>query len=241
MKDLDTAFGSFVAVAARFDVPADAIVARARRRIHRRRAFVSICVVLVAGGTAAIVGVRGSHNSGQPPVSVQGPTVTRRPGEPVAFREELATIPYGTATSAPDETCQGGRAITSSGPGTADDQAILPDTKNTICYILGPTLLSETDVDSADAMVDPTTAAWIVNVHFENDDFVTKVAAPEVNRQIAIVLGDVVQSAPFINPGISGRDVTISGSFDEAGARNLAELISPSAVDVLPTTTAGSG
>ena len=77
----------------------------------------------------------------------------------------------------------------------------------------------------ADAVVDPTTAAWIVNVHFKNNDFVTKVAEPYVNKQVAIELDGVVQSAPTINPGITGQNVTISGNFTSKEAHQLALVL----------------
>jgi hypothetical protein len=80
-----------------------------------------------------------------------------------------------------------------------------------------------------------------VNVHFANDDFVKDVATREVGRQIAIVLDGVVQSAPVVNAGITGEDVTITGNYDESTARDVAARIDPSSrsrVPETPTTTA---
>ena len=105
---------------------------------------------------------------------------------------------------------------------TPGAQVVLADVQKLSCYVLGPTLLTGRNVGSADAVSDPTTGAWDVNVHFANDDFVQKVAKPYVDKQIAIDLDGVVQSAPTINPGITGSDVTISGAFDEATARDVA-------------------
>ena len=238
MKDLDAAFGALITTAARFDVPAGTIVARARRRTRRRRAIeVTGALVVVAGLTAGAVGTRPTGESKRPSISVVTPTTPAAPGAPVVFREVLGQIPYGTTTASPTadhNTCHGGRAI--SRIDAADHEVILADSAKTVCYILGPTLLSDPDVASVTLGVNPTTAAWYVNVHFANDDFVTKVAQPEVNKQIGIIVDGIVQSAPNINPGITGRDVTIEGAFDEAGARSLAELISPAAVTVVPTT-----
>jgi preprotein translocase subunit SecD len=45
-----------------------------------------------------------------------------------------------------------------------------------------------------------------------------------------IILADradhVVESAPTVNQGITGRDITISGNFDEATARSIAKQLS---------------
>ena len=70
-----------------------------------------------------------------------------------------------------------------------------------------------------------TPAAWEVNVHFKNNDFVQKVAKPYVNKQVAIELDGVVQSAPTINQGITGQDVTISGNFTSKEAHQLALVL----------------
>jgi preprotein translocase subunit SecD len=61
-----------------------------------------------------------------------------------------------------------------------------------------------------------------VQVKFKNDDFLNKVAKAEVNKDVAIDLDGIVESAPKINPGITGRDVQITGSFTEKEASNLA-------------------
>ncbi len=111
---------------------------------------------------------------------------------------------------------------------TSAAQIVLPDRQKKTCYLLGPILLTENNVGRADAVVDPTSSNWTINVHFMNDDFVTKVAGPEVGRQIAVILDGVVESAPTINAGITGQDVTISSSFDEATARAIAARIDPS-------------
>jgi preprotein translocase subunit SecD len=71
-----------------------------------------------------------------------------------------------------------------------------------------------------------------VNVTFKGDDFATTVAAPNVNKQVAIVLDGVVQSAPVIRQGITGRNVTISGTFTQGEAKNLALVLKYGALPV---------
>jgi preprotein translocase subunit SecD len=78
------------------------------------------------------------------------------------------------------------------------------------------------DVGTANASVDPSTASWIVQVHFKNNDFVTKVAQPYVGKNVAITLDQEVVSAPTINQGITGQDVQITGNFSDHDAHQLA-------------------
>jgi len=147
-----------------------------------------------------------------------------------------------TTPAATDSTCRDGKAVT---PDVANNTVLLPDLQKTACYVLGPTIMTGRNVGTATAVVNPTTAAWEVNVHFKNDDFVKKVAQPYVNKQVAIELDGIVQSAPNINPGITGQDVTISGSFSSKEAHQLAlvlrygslpvQLVAQTAQSVSPT------
>jgi preprotein translocase subunit SecD len=164
-------------------------------------------------------------------------------GSALTFREVLATIPYSSSTpaSVPADvgqpaSCDDGRLVTAPTKRTPGARVVLADAQKVSCFVLGPTLLTGRNVGSADAVSNPTTGAWEVNVHFDNDDFVKKVASVEVDRQIAIVLDGVVQSAPTVTPGIAGRDVTVSGDFDEATARHIAARIGPSGASSTPKT-----
>jgi preprotein translocase subunit SecD len=157
------------------------------------------------------------------------------------------TVKGGTTTTtvpaATDSTCQNGKLVSKTD--TSDKQVLLPDLQKTACYLLDPTILTGRGVGTATAVVNPTTAAWEVNVHFKNNDFVTKVATPYVGKQVAIELDGVVQSAPTIDQGITGQDITISGSFTSKQAHQLAlvlrygslpvQLVSQTAQSVSPT------
>ncbi len=148
-----------------------------------------------------------------------------------------------TVPAATDSSCQGGKLV--SKVDAADKQVILPDLQKNACYLLDPTILTGRNVGTATAVVNSQNAQWEVNVHFKNNDFVTKVATPYVGKQVAIELDGVVQSAPTINPGITGQDITISGSFTSKQAHNLAlvlrygslpvQLVSQTAQSVSPT------
>ena len=161
---------------------------------------------------------------------------------PTATAPTTVKGPTTTTTVPGAGTCQNGKVVT---PDVADKQVVLPDLNHTFCYLLGPTIMTGRNVGTASAIIDPTSAAWIVNVHFKNNDFVTKVAVPYVGKNVAIELDGVVQSAPTINQGITGQDVTISGTFTSKQAHQLAlvlrygslpvQLVAQTAQSVSPT------
>jgi preprotein translocase subunit SecD len=103
--------------------------------------------------------------------------------------------------------------------------AIAPARDGKSCFVVGPVLLTGAGVVSATVEYDSNSTQWAVNIHFANNDFVTKVAVPYLNKTIAIVLNGVVQAAPIINPGITGSDVEISSNFTRAAATNVAASI----------------
>jgi preprotein translocase subunit SecD len=67
--------------------------------------------------------------------------------------------------------------------------------------------------------------------HFKNNDFVDKIAG-RTSTAVAIELDGVVQSAPTINQGITGRDVQISGDFSQGEAKDLALVLRYGALPV---------
>jgi preprotein translocase subunit SecD len=134
------------------------------------------------------------------------------------FRVVTGTIPYSGAAN----TCRNGAVITPDGPTL---QVILPDKDKVACYLLGPTILTGRNIGNATAAVNTSSEAWQVDVHFKDNDFVTKVARPNVDKQVAIVLDGVVQSAPMIQPGITGQNVTITGNFTSKEAKALAVVL----------------
>jgi preprotein translocase subunit SecD len=174
--------------------------------------------------------------------STAAPTTTTKTTVKGATTTTVKGATTTTVPAADNGTCRGGKLVT---PDVAGKQVVLPDLKHTACYLLDPTILTGRNVGTASAVVDPTTAAWTVNVHFKNDDFVKKVAVPYVGKQVAIELDGIVQSAPTINQGITGQDVTISGNFSSKEAHQLAlvlrygslpvQLVAQTAQSVSPT------
>ncbi|MDP8992619.1 MAG: protein translocase subunit SecD [Actinomycetota bacterium] len=91
-------------------------------------------------------------------------------------------------------------------------------------YRLGPAQLTGRALKTARAEFDTTSGQWKVNFTLnekgskEFDDL----AAKNVNRQVAIVLDGVVQSAPTIQTANFGGSGEITGSFTEREAKDLA-------------------
>jgi hypothetical protein len=104
------------------------------------------------------------------------------------------------------------------------------------CYRLDAPIVGLADVQSARAFYETSNSEWAVSVTF------TKAAAPRfvkamqanVGRQVAIVIDGRVVTAPVVNAGITGGTVSISGTFDERLARQLAARLSkPPSADAL--------
>ena len=142
------------------------------------------------------------------------------------------TIP-STSTTAP-KAFPGCEALIKQSPPDTDaaQEVVLPDRQRQFCYVLGPALVTGKSVGSASTLYDSTQSQWSANVHFKNDDFLKKIAGPLVGQQVAIELDGVVQSAPKINPGITGRDVEITGNFSQGEANQLALVLKYGALPV---------
>jgi preprotein translocase subunit SecD len=176
--------------------------------------------------------------------AVDPTTVAPTTPNTVKLTTPTTVVNVTTPTTAPagNTTCRDGAAVT---PDRPAQEVVLPDKDKLFCYLLGPTILTGRNIGSADAIVNTSTGEWQVDVHFKNNDFVNKVAGPNVGKEVAIVLDGVVQSAPTINQGITGQNVTITGNFSSKEAHQLAlvlrygslpvQLVSQTAQSVSPT------
>jgi preprotein translocase subunit SecD len=160
----------------------------------------------------------------QPIAATTSVPATAATTAPTATTVPRATTPTTVANTA--DGCVGGVCKhTTPPPGQRDAQVTLLDNHNTTCFFLDKTIMTGTAVGSAQAVVDSQNGGWQVNVTFKNDDFINKIAKPYVNQNVAIELDGVVESAPKINSGITGHNVTISGSFSDKEAHNLALVL----------------
>jgi preprotein translocase subunit SecD len=157
-----------------------------------------------------------------------GVTTTTKPGT------TTTTAPGSTPTStlAPGTTCKS--LLTPRDQLKPAQPAVLPSKPGDQpagCYFVGPTLLTGRRVSTAKARYD-SAQGWLVDVTFRGTDFVEQVATPNVGKQVAIVLDGVVQSAPTIHEGITGKTVQISGTFSQGDAKDLALVLKYGALPV---------
>ncbi|MFD0434252.1 protein translocase subunit SecD [Streptomyces chartreusis] len=145
-----------------------------------------------------------------------------------------------------------GTAETPGGTGTppqADPakEQTLPDESGQPLRLKAATLTGQ-DVKGADARFDPQSGAgWHVTIDFTGDgrdawaDVTAQAAchpAGDPQRRVAIVLDNKIISSPQVDPsvgcdtGIPGGTTQITGTFDDAEARELALLISGGALPV---------
>ena len=109
---------------------------------------------------------------------------------------------------------------------------MLPDRQRQSCYVLGPVLATGKSIGSTSTIYDSTSSQWATQVHFKNNDFITKIAQPLVGKNVAIELDGIVQSAPTIQPNITGRDVEITGNFTQGEASQLSLVLRYGALPV---------
>jgi preprotein translocase subunit SecD len=145
-----------------------------------------------------------------------------------------STVPSTTSTTlAPGTKCSS--QLTPTNKIETDKPAVLaskPPERS--CYVVGPAILTGKSVKTARASYgqDNNGAGWGVDVTFRGNDFVEKIATPYVGQYVAIELDGVVQSAPVINQGITGRTVRISGNFSQGEAKDLALVLKYGALPV---------
>ncbi len=146
--------------------------------------------------------------------TVKGATTTTKATGPTTTTKPLptTTAPSLTGKSCPD-------FIKLSPTQFFWDQRNSSRAPHKVCYQLGPNLLSGTAVSAASASY--TTGQWGVDVTYKSGQF-APIATGKVGKQVAIVLDNLVVSAPTINAGITGDNVRISGSFSQGEAQNLA-------------------
>jgi preprotein translocase subunit SecD len=168
------------------------------------------------------------------------PTQATPPSTPAAIPSSPSTTP--ATSSAPQynaQTCNllgatGGTNLPST-PATQDNAvggkgyALLPQidqkTGATVGrYLLGPTELTGRVVSSASAVPPQIGSQWSVQVNFTNagSPQFDALAAKYVNKQVAIVLDGVVESAPTIQTTSFKGTASITGSFTQSQASNLA-------------------
>jgi preprotein translocase subunit SecD len=122
------------------------------------------------------------------------------------------------------------------------------ESDGSVKYILGPVEVSGTDISDASAGLQAgpngsTTNVWEVRLQFDGDgsrkfrESTTRLYALQPpQNQFAIVLDNLVISAPSANEPISGGQASITGSFTQASATTLANQLKYGALPLSFTT-----
>ena len=176
------------------------------------------------------------------PVPVVEATPSIGPTTPVASVLKAAvspTVPAALLTAFTAFDCAQRPAGT---PAPASQFLITCDDTGSAKYLLGPAFIQGTDVDTASAGLPQQGAGgWEINVDLKGgratdilreattalvklpQDTTTEAGQPTSN--FAIVLDGVVQSAPYISGAIPGGNASITGSFTQTAAQQLANIL----------------
>ncbi|SDY21785.1 preprotein translocase subunit SecD [Geodermatophilus africanus] len=140
------------------------------------------------------------------------------PGAP-PVTQEAAAAEYATLTCDPEDTTP---------------EIDLPESFVAACtedgsakYLLGPAIIEGTQVADASAGTQQATGEWVVLLDFESDAESTWAAytAANVGNNVAFTLDGRVISAPTIQGAITSNPTTITGSFDQESAEELANQL----------------
>ncbi|WP_376767136.1 protein translocase subunit SecD [Streptomyces bohaiensis] len=162
---------------------------------------------------------------------------TEESGSEEEGTEDEGVEPGGLGAQLAELDCTTGEArLANSNENAAkgDDEPIVAcDSEGLVKYELGPVAVPGTDVSSADSIYNNQSGqGWIVNMEF-NSAGATKFAditnelrtQMQPRNQFAITLDGEVVSAPRVSERLAGGSATISGTFDEESAGELANIL----------------
>lgn len=118
----------------------------------------------------------------------------------------------------------------------ARDQAVFPSDDGRQLYRLGPAEVEGDDVREGYASFDQQSGGWVVLLELAGDgvrrwaDVTTRLAGQQ--KQLAIVLDRVVESAPAVQTPITDGRAQITGQFSEQEAKDLALVLRTGALPV---------
>jgi len=190
------------------------------------------------GGMGGMPGGMGGDSANPPADEARAPSDDKDEGGDGEKAEEGGEQP---AEGQEGEQGQGGapQMPDTSAPDPSEVKTTLPDEQGQMLQ-LGATEIKGDQISSAEAVLDQATRqSWQVNVEFRGEGRekwteVTKAACEAgmgtPQRRIAIVLDDQVISSPEVSAdscpgGQTGGRTTITGSFDDESAKELAVLI----------------
>jgi preprotein translocase subunit SecD len=123
---------------------------------------------------------------------------------------------------------------TPKGSDTSQANVLLPEKDTTTRYVLGPAILNGSIIKNATAAVPQNGGAWQVNFTLTSSGSpkFDQLAQQYYQKQVAIELDGVVQSAPTINAQSFGGQGQITGNFTQGSANNLALVLRYGALPV---------
>jgi preprotein translocase subunit SecD len=114
----------------------------------------------------------------------------------------------------------------------ADQPIVACDRDGTSKYVLAATAVEGTTISNAQAGIPQGTNEWIVSLNFDHQgtakfrDVTTKLLSEQQpQNQFAIVLDNVVVSAPVVEQPITNGRAQITGNFTQATAQDLANVL----------------
>ncbi len=146
------------------------------------------------------------------------------------FRPVIQTLPPVTTTPSKSTSTTKQIPTTSRSQDLPNKTVVLPQIQNgkvVARYMLAPAQLTGRVVKSAQAVFDPTTSTWSVNLILNSSGSAAfdSMAAKNYQKQVAIVLDGVVKSAPVINAKHFNGTPSISGNFTQKQAQDLAVIL----------------
>jgi preprotein translocase subunit SecD len=163
-----------------------------------------------------------------------GPTATPAPVAPTPVSGDAADVPPELQQRYAELDCSDPEQVTVGSEFAEDEYAIACDRNGLEKFLLAPVAVSGSDVDSAQANLDPQSVGWIVSLDFNSEgtkafgEITTEMAAQPPDspgNRFAIVLDGVVVSAPGVNEPIPGGQAQISGQFTQDDATDLANVL----------------
>jgi preprotein translocase subunit SecD len=122
------------------------------------------------------------------------------------------------------------------GPQHDKEQIVSCDVDGTAKYFLGPAELTGKDIKTAQATIDQSsgvaTGQWVVKLDMKSAKKWADLTEKYTNKQLAIVLDGLTQSAPNITERIPSGSAQITGNFTEKSATTLANVLKYGALPV---------
>ena len=199
-----------------------------------------------AGETAAPTDAAGESAAPGDPAA---PTESATPGDPAAPSDPAAptepaapsdgavadpSLPDPNAPPVTQEEAAAEYATLTCDPEDTTPEVDRPESFVASCtqdgsakYLLGPAIIEGTQVSDASAGTQQATGEWVVLLDFDSDAESTWAAytAANVGSNVAFTLDGRVISAPTIQSAITSNPTTITGSFDQEGAEELANQL----------------